>query len=306
MRKILPLILFAFAFQMNAQITDCSDLFISEYIEGPANNNAIEIYNPTNSVIDLSDYTVNRYSNGATSNPEVFPLSGTINPGSTISLGNGQLDSIWVSTYWSLPVDPLFYSLLDLSCSGDYDVNSTFYFNGDDAMTLEKSGTPIDIFGKVGQDPGSAWTDDASAGFTDANGGTWWSKRQTLVRKASVKRGVNTNPLVFNPTLEYDSLPDATYSNLGSHTCDCIVSSTMDLTNKASYVMYPNPVNKGGVVMINSKIEIKNIEIYDVLGRKVLEGRLNKIQTSKLLEGKYVVRIELSNDQEIENKLIIN
>ena len=31
---------------LNAQV--CSDLFISEYVEGPAQNNGIEVYNPTN------------------------------------------------------------------------------------------------------------------------------------------------------------------------------------------------------------------------------------------------------------------
>ena len=29
------------------------------------------------------------------------------------------------------------------------------YFNGDDALSLEKNGIIIDIFGKVGEDPGS-------------------------------------------------------------------------------------------------------------------------------------------------------
>ena len=37
-------------------------------------------------------------------------------------------------------------------------------------MTLEKNGNIIDIFGKVGEDPGSAWSDDVTAGYTDANG----------------------------------------------------------------------------------------------------------------------------------------
>ncbi len=32
-------------------------------------------------------------------------------------------------------------------------------------MTLEKSGDIIDIFGKVGEDPGNAWTDDVTAGY---------------------------------------------------------------------------------------------------------------------------------------------
>ena len=208
----------------SAGAQDCSELFISEYVEGPGNNNAIEIYNPTGSTIDLSEYSINRYGNGASTSPDSWPLSGSIASGQAIAIGNGQVDSVWVSTYWSLPVDPTFLAACDYSCSGIYP--TPFYFNGDDAITLEKiNGDIVDIFGKVGEDPGNAWTDDVTAGFTDANGGTWWTKRQTLVRKSSVKKGVTQNPILFNPTAEYDSLPDATYSGMGSHSCDCAVSS---------------------------------------------------------------------------------
>ena len=65
MRKILLSISMLFAMSTNAQLLDCSELFISEYVEGPGNNNAIEIYNPTNASIDLTGYSVNRYGNGA-------------------------------------------------------------------------------------------------------------------------------------------------------------------------------------------------------------------------------------------------
>ena len=56
---------------MNTIAQDCSDLFISEYVEGPGQNNAIEIYNPTSSSIDLSGYSINRYANGATSKAKI-------------------------------------------------------------------------------------------------------------------------------------------------------------------------------------------------------------------------------------------
>ena len=304
MKKIVLLIIASFAINLNAQILDCNELFISEYIEGPGNNNAIEIYNPTNSSIDLAGYIINRYSNGASSGPESWQLGGAISSGDVIVIGNGQIDSVWVSTYWSLPVDPSFYSMLDLHCSGDYDANSTFYFNGDDAMTLEKNGNTIDIFGLVGEDPGSAWTDDATAGYTDANGGTWWTKRQTLVRKSSVKKGVVMNPLLFNPTLEYDSLPDATYSGMGSHACDCNPNTSIE-ENAISYVMYPNPAVKGTSVTINSKSEIKTIEVINILGEKVLTQISNKIITTNLAKGTYIINILFSDGRIIDNKLII-
>ena len=132
--------------------SSCSNLFISEYVEGPGNNNAIEIYNPTNTSINLSGYSINRYSNGSVFSSASWPLSGTIAAGQAFTVGNGQVDSVWVTTYWSLPVDAAFFSMLDDHCNGDYDANSTFYFNGDDAITIEYNGTPVDIFGKVGED----------------------------------------------------------------------------------------------------------------------------------------------------------
>ena len=302
MRKILLSISILFAMSANAQLLDCSELFISEYIEGPANNNAIEIYNPTNASIDLTGYSINRYGNGATSGPDTWPLSGNLAPGQAIAIGNGQLDSVWVSTYWSVPVDPVFYAACDLHGSGIYP--TPFYFNGDDAMTLEKGNNIIDIFGKVGEDPGYAWTDDASAGYTDANGGTWWTKRQTLVRKASIKKGVTTNPILFNPTLEYDSLPDATYSGMGTHSCDCIIS-TINEANDASYVIYPNPANIGTIVTINAKTKIENIEFLNILGERVKFSNTNQINTSAFVKGTYIIRIQFSDGKLAENKLII-
>ena len=286
----------------NAQLLDCSELFISEYVEGPANNNAIEIYNPTNASIDLTGYSINRYGNGATSGPDTWPLSGNLAPGQAIAIGNGQLDSVWVSTYWSVPVDPVFYAACDLHGSGIYP--TPFYFNGDDAMTLEKGANIIDIFGKVGEDPGNAWTDDASAGYTDANGGTWWSKRQTLVRKASVKKGVTMNPIVFNPTLEYDSLPDGTYSGMGTHSCDCIIS-TINEKNDASYIMYPNPVNIGETVVISSNTKIEKIELVNILGKVILFSSDNRIPTTVLAKGTYIVNIQFTDGEIAENKLVI-
>ena len=294
MKKLLLSFTIIFAFNANSQ--ECSELFISEYIEGPGNNNGIEIYNPTNNPIDLSQYTINRYGNGSQTASESWPLSGNINTGEVITIGNGQVDSVWVSTYWSLPVDPVFYANCALHGSGIYP--TPFYFNGDDAMTLEKGANILDIFGKVGEDPGGAWTDDASAGYTDANGGTWWTKRQTLVRKSTIKQGVTQNPILFNPTLEWDSLPDATYSEMGAHSCGCATTAINENEN-VTYVMYPNPAVKG------TSVEIKIIEVINILGEKVLSLNSNLIPTNNLKKGTYIINIIFSDGEKIDNKLII-
>ena len=91
MKKIVLLIIASFAINLNAQIVDCAELFISEYIEGPGNNNAIEIYNPTTASISLIGYTINRYGNGITSGPDVWQLSGTIASGEAIVPDNCQI-----------------------------------------------------------------------------------------------------------------------------------------------------------------------------------------------------------------------
>ena len=307
MKKYLSLFFTILLFSsLSAQ--DCSDLFFSEYVEGPANNNGLEIYNPSTNTFDLSAYSVNRYGNGSSSGPDTWPLSGSIGPGQTVSIGNGQTDSLWVTSYWSVPVDPVFYNACNLHGSGIYP--TPFYFNGDDAITLEKDGGIIDIIGKVGEDPGAAWTDDASAGFTDANGGTWWTKRQTLVRKPIVKKGVTMNPIVFNPTLEWDSLPDATYSGLGSHNCDCFSSNSFSQIKNTSFVVYPNPANIGDNIIINTYDKIKQVYISDFLGRSSISvpssGYKAVINSSNLNTGSYIIQIELEKGSSIEHKIIIN
>lgn len=60
-RIILFVLAVVSAFQLSAQ---CSDLFISGYVEGYGSNRALEIYNPTENAIDLSGYSVGRFSNG--------------------------------------------------------------------------------------------------------------------------------------------------------------------------------------------------------------------------------------------------
>ena len=66
-----------FFLSINFIQAQCTDLFFSEYIEGWSNNKALEIYNPTNQEVDLSAYSISRYSNGGTS-PSTTQLSGII------------------------------------------------------------------------------------------------------------------------------------------------------------------------------------------------------------------------------------
>jgi Lamin Tail Domain/Secretion system C-terminal sorting domain len=60
---------------------NCADLFISEYSHGKYNNRALEIYNPTNAVVDLTNYQIGRNDNGGTTiNLTTFPAGAKIQP----------------------------------------------------------------------------------------------------------------------------------------------------------------------------------------------------------------------------------
>ena len=71
----------------------CSNIFISEYVEGTSSNHAIELYNPTSDTIDLSQYLLSRYPNGITI-PTSTQLTGFINPYSTYVIGLDKRDQM--------------------------------------------------------------------------------------------------------------------------------------------------------------------------------------------------------------------
>ena len=178
---------------VSAAASGASDLFISEYIEGESYNKAVEIFNGTGTAIDLSDYEIRAYFNGSTSYSSVSLNS---------TLANG---AVYVITHGSANAAILAVANL---------TNSTVMnFNGDDALALYKvsSASFADIFGRIGEDPGTAWTD-----------GSHSTVNQTLVRKSSVTGGITVNPAAGFPSLasEWDSYARDTVSGLGSHSFD--------------------------------------------------------------------------------------
>ena len=297
---------------MSAQIMSCSELFFSEYVEGWAQNKAIEVYNPTNAAIDLSNYTIERYSNGDVTSllGGITSLTGMLASGDVFVLTNGETDTS--STYGYC--DPVLIALGDMAePNGSYP--TPLHMNGNDAMVLTKNGAIIDVIGKVSEDPAvqstipniaGGWTDDASAGFTDANivdVDEIWTMNHTLIRKSTVLYGDNNGMDLFNPSLEWDSLPVGTWSNLGEHTCDCLGTSSIHDNKIDSYIIYPNPARRGMMVSVNTNTVVKSVLLTNILGEQV---RFNEsINTKGLTKGTYIVDIEFSNGNFAKNKLII-
>lgn len=283
---------------VNAQ---CNELFISEYVEGSGNDKALEIYNPTNNAINLTGYTIARYSNGGSTAPTgyVTSLSGIIAAHATFVLVNGQTTGTPTSPACSLILQGMANQL-----DGAYPAPT--YMNGNDAITLEKNAVIVDIFGKIGEDPGTAWTDVAP--YTGSLG-TWWTKDHTLQRKSSVQQGVTVNPTFFNVTVEYDSLPNNTWIGLGNHTCSC-PTGIDEIDNTISIVVYPNPADNNFFTISTSE-SIEQVELYNIVGQQVLTQKGNKsvkamtVKTDNLNKGVYFVKVSFANNKTSVAKLTI-
>jgi len=69
--------------------------------------------------------------------------------------------------------------------------------------------------------------------------------------------------------------------------------------------LYPNPVSNGKLYISTSKNLSKDIEIFDVLGKKVFSSKLfsNTLDISTLKSGVYVIKIV--EDQKIETRKLV-
>lgn len=246
MNKFLPILLGLFlTFDALAQ----TDLIISEYVEGWSNNKAIEVYNPTSSAINLKNYRLVRYSNGA----DVPPAQNDW----TIALPDVALQPYMSyvcvidkrdpnGTGQEAPVWEQLQDRADVFLCPDYNVSKTLYHNGDDAVALEKlDGTLVDLFGRwgaprpaeatIGGAPTTvlrAWT-DTSPFFTGIGLGI--TAEHTLYRRPNIVAGITQNPAMFNPLEQWDSLSANTFNYLGWHKCDAAPANQTPAFEKETF-----------------------------------------------------------------------
>ena len=303
------------------------DIYISEYVEGTSQNKAIELYNPTSNAIDLSNYKLLLYKNGNSAADRTTVLSGTIQPNSTFVIVNHvATDEGYGTTSAEL------VAKADLLVPGVYS-ESAIYWNGNDAIALVTSaGTAVDLFGQIGmgsvfdisgEDNGwtnitdtdvDYWDGSATSSYhiTDYNAGPlhWlsWTKNHTMVRKMSVTAGITANPSGFNAGAEWDTLAVDNFDNLGIREY-VIPTNTKQIQNETSLHVFPNPSNTGNII-IKSSEKINSIEIYNIMGSKVYAENVNSknfvnINSSKLENGVYFIKVYQNNTFKIE-RIILN
>ncbi len=72
------------------EIVNEYELFISKYIDGTTNGQGLELYNPTNQDIDLSDYYIAILAGGSFTATKTIELTGTLEAGQTFVIMNDQ------------------------------------------------------------------------------------------------------------------------------------------------------------------------------------------------------------------------
>lgn len=160
-------------------------LIISEYLEGSANNKAVELYNASSGSIDLSTCSLTLRNSCGAGTPVTHTMTGSLASGGT-----------WVLCHpsFSSPV------LCDESPA-----SRVINHNGDDVYSLECGGTVLDTFGSTFGSCESTW------GSGDTS-----SAERALRRQARIVTGDTDLGDAFDPATEWDGFARDSFDGLGS------------------------------------------------------------------------------------------
>lgn len=115
-------------------VIDCSELLISEYLEGSSSrthrNNYLELYNPHDTIVDLNAYQIVKYTGSRLEPSSTLNLNGFLASHDTFLIEDDQ-ETLQIAS--------------DLSTN-----SAVMNFNGDDKIALVKNDKIIDILGDIG------------------------------------------------------------------------------------------------------------------------------------------------------------
>ena len=252
-------------------------VFITELADPNDNAGAryVEIYNGGSSSVDLTGWTLRRYTNGnsepQTSGEDLTPI-GTLAPGAiAIIAANGESFAA------------AFGMEADISAGTGGPADS----NGDDQIYItDASDAIVDFFGVPGED-GSGTDHEFEDGRAE--------------RKASVTQGTATWD-VNEWNIDNDGGAGDGAVNVGDDVFDPGVwigegTAGLDDQDLSTLSMYPNPATN--FLNISAQNTINSVEIFNVLGQKVIsmsvEDTSASINISNLNTGIYLIKYVINN-----------
>ncbi|SER90406.1 2',3'-cyclic-nucleotide 2'-phosphodiesterase/5'-or 3'-nucleotidase, 5'-nucleotidase family [Gracilibacillus ureilyticus] len=281
-----------------------NELFISEYIEGSSYNKAIEIYNGTGTDIDLSNYSIALYSNGAEQVSQSATLSGNLASGEVFVISHNQAD------------EPIL-AVAD-------ETNSTVInFNGDDAFALIKGDTIIDVIGEIGlrnnfgKDKTLIRNDNVTSPNPAYDAAEWTDQGKDYFENLGEHKAAVEEPVDNDSTIrEVRSLVGETVTVEGVVTTSpgAWGGSGFYLQDNTAgiYVFEDDSVTPGNVVRVtaevqeyNGEIQLSKIASLDVIGQsEIPEGKeISPNQVNETNQGQLVMvkDAEISDLQEVNS-----
>ncbi len=253
--------IYSYTISMEVDTGDCENLFFSEYIEGTSNNKALEIYNPTDASIDLSNYSIQRFNNGNTTANSTFHLVGTIDAGDVYVLVNHSAVS----------------SFTDLADT----LTSFVGHNGNDVYVLFNYIDTLDIFGVIGSSENIPVDSVTAVDYK-------------LIRKIDIHKG-QTDWALGNMEWDIYNLEDTMM--LGFHTMNACLSTKNNKIVENTSTIYPNPAKN--IINFDYLNNIDEIEIVDALGTIITSVKVNTNKTSINVAcfrpGLYIARLKSNN-----------
>jgi len=254
-----------------------TELFISEYIEGSSYNKAIEIYNGTGMPVDLSQYSLEKDTDGSGEFSSDVDLTGTLAFNDVFIVYNSEAG-------------------IDITNLGDMTNNAVINFNGNDQIRLLKNGVELDRIG---------YQEDVN-----------FAQNVTLVRKLHID-SPTAGPSDPQNNGEWDVYPSDTFEYLGFHDFVGVSNDddTQPSVSPISISTYPNPFNSVANIDITLKHSVDNISmnVYNLKGQlvnKIYAGRLqsgshtfNWSTTDDLASGIYFLKTH--NGSETQTKKLI-
>lgn len=192
----------------------------------------------------------------------------------------GQDDSSSI-TYTNPTATTGFYQEIPVTAGSQLDISFYYKASGDgsDARIFstykDAKGTLINQTTDIGLDPlrtNNLYLPTAA---------DWTQKTMTVTAPANVTTLVLAFRVYSGGTVSFDNLS--------------VVQTTLKVKQDkiAGLNVYPNPVKNGNLFVTSNNSSSKNVELYDILGKKVLESKTenNLVNVSSLKGGVYIIKI---------------
>ena len=232
----------------------------------------VEMY-VKNNIDDLSLYGVGSANNGGGTDGQEFTFPAvSATAGQFIYLiGSNQTDKF--NTFFGF--------------TSDYESGAMF-INGDDAIELFENGVVIDVHGDIDVDgTDESWDSVDSWAYrvnsSGPDGSSFVLANWTFGGTGQLDGATNSEST--------SPFPIGTYSNTTASTNDNSI---------AGFSAYPNPVKGNNLTVTTSSRDLKTVNIYNVLGKKVFSQRfssMNKtMNVSEIASGVYIMKVSEGNN----------